>query len=122
MSTPKIYSEQQAAEHLAVHLPAWQVEAGHLRRHYATEGWRASMLLANGIAHLAELAWHHPDLQIAWGGVTVLLRTHSDDAITDKDFELAQMIEDWVRWRPEPGAALEGSPREGKWRYLVEDQ
>lgn len=122
MSTPKIYSADEAAERLATRLPAWRVEAGRLRRHFATDGWRASMLLANGIAHLAEVAWHHPDLRIGWDGVTVFLHTHSEDAITDKDFELGRMIEDWVCWRPGPGAALEGAPLEGKWRYLADDR
>lgn len=119
MKTPEIYSEEQASARLAKTLPDWQVDGGQLCRHYATDGWRASMLLANGIAHLAEVTWHHPDLHIAWGGVTVLLRTHSDNAISDKDFELAQMIEQWVCWRPDEGSALEGAPGEGKWRYLV---
>jgi 4a-hydroxytetrahydrobiopterin dehydratase len=30
--------------------------------------------------------------------------------VTDKDFELARRIEDVVLWRPERGAALEGTP------------
>ena len=47
------------------------------------------MLLANGIAHLAEVAWHHPDLTVSWGSVGVRLRTHDADAITDKDFDFA---------------------------------
>ena len=91
---------------------------GHLRREYRTTDWRTSMLLANGISHLAESAWHHPDLQIGWGRVVVLLRTHSDNAITDKDFELARMIEQSACWRPGSSSALEGAPREGQWCYL----
>lgn len=119
MPDSMVYTEQQAAERLAGSLPRWRIEAGQLHRHYATDGWRTAMLLANGIAHLAEVAWHHPDLHIGWGGVTVRLRTHSLDAISDKDFELAQMIEHWVCWRPGDGDALDGAPREGKWRYLA---
>jgi pterin-4a-carbinolamine dehydratase len=119
MNQAATYSEAEATERLATALPKWWVEDGQLCRRYATEGWRASMLLANGIAHLAEVTWHHPDLHIAWGGVTVKLRTHSANAISDKDFELAQMIEGWVCWRPAAGSALEGAPAEGKWRYLA---
>jgi len=115
------YTDQQAAEHLAAVLPRWGLDAGRLYRRYATDGWRASMLIANGIAHLAEVAWHHPELHITWGSVSVWLRTHAPDGITDKDFELAQMIEHWVCWRPQQGAALEGVPHDGRWRYLAED-
>ena len=121
MSETRTYSEQQARERLGGALAGWSVTDGHLRRHFSTDGWRASMLVANGIGHLAELAWHHPDLRISWGGVDVALRTHSEDAITDKDFELADMIERWVAWRPAADSALDGAPGEGRWRYLIPD-
>ena len=121
MSGLTTYSDEQAQARLRETLTGWSVEGGHLRRHFATDGWRASMLMANGIAHLAEMTWHHPDLRISWGGVDVALRTHSEDAISDKDFELAEMIESWVGWRPDADSALEGAPSEGRWRYLVRD-
>jgi len=111
-------AEQTIQERLAQELPQWSLEQGCLQRRYATGGWRTSMLLANGISHLAEVTWHHPDLEVSWGGVGVRLRTHSEDAITDKDFELARMIEDLVTWRPPKGSALEGVPQQGPWRYL----
>ena len=39
------------------------------------------------------------------------LQTHSAKGITEKDFELARKIEDFVYWRPgEEGGALEGTP------------
>ena len=91
MSGLTTYSDEQAQARLRETLTGWSVEGGHLRRHFATDGWRASMLMANGIAHLAEMTWHHPDLRISWGGVDVALRTHSEDAISDKDFELAEI-------------------------------
>lgn len=115
------YTEEQARQRLASALTKWSVADGHLCRQYATNGWRASMLLANGIAHLAEVAWHHPDLAIAWGSVTVKLRTHDADAITDKDFDLAAMIEQTACWKPSPSSSLDGAPDEGQWRYLADD-
>jgi len=114
-------TETRLAEQVAQRLPRWRIEDGHLCRDYATNGWRASVLLANGIAHLAEVAWHHPDLTIRWAGVEVRLRTHSDDAITEKDLELAEMIEKVAGWRPDAGSALEGAPLEGQWRYVGGD-
>jgi hypothetical protein len=45
----------------------------------------------------------------AW--VEVKLQNHSAKGITDKDFELARKIEDFVSWRPgKEGGALEGTP------------
>ena len=121
MTDAKRYDEHQASQRLEQELPAWSVDDGHLHRRYATNGWRASMLLANGIAHLAEVAWHHPDLAIGWGGVEVRLRTHDADGITDKDFELASMIERTAAWTPAEGSALDGPPVEGQWRYVSRD-
>jgi 4a-hydroxytetrahydrobiopterin dehydratase len=36
--------------------------------------------------------------------------THSAGGITDKDFALAQKIEEVVLWRPAQGGPLEGTP------------
>jgi pterin-4a-carbinolamine dehydratase len=118
MSEVTHYTEEQAQRRLEPDLAAWSVDNGHLCRSYSTNGWRASMLLANGIAHLAEAAWHHPDLAISWGSVGVRLRTHDVDSITDKDFALARMIERTATWQPDGATALDGAPTDGQWRYV----
>jgi pterin-4a-carbinolamine dehydratase len=67
-------------------------------------------MLVNQIAYVAEAAYHHPDLSVTWGKVTVKLKTHSENGITQRDFELARRIEQTVLWRPSEGSALEGTP------------
>ena len=44
-------------------------------------------MLVNAIGYCAEAAYHHPDLSVTWGRVTVKLSTHSAGGITDKDFD-----------------------------------
>src|SRR5438876_985574 len=61
------------------------------------------------IGHVAEAAYHHPDLSVTWGRVIVKLQNHAAGGITDKDFELARKIDETVLWRPK-GGALEGTP------------
>jgi hypothetical protein len=56
------------------------------RRNYKTDGWPTTLMLVNAIAFLSEAAYHHPDLAVTWGRVTVKLSTHSAGGITDKDF------------------------------------
>ena len=51
-------------------------------------------MLVNAIGYLAEAAYHHPDLTVTWGRVTVKLQNHAAGGITDKDFELARKIEE----------------------------
>lgn len=112
-----LYTEACIQAELAATLPAWQYTAGRLCRVYKANGWRASVMLFNAIAHLAEAAWHHPEVEVAWGQVTVQLMTHSAGGITAQDFALAQQIEHWVTWQPGSDSALDGAPTEGAWQY-----
>ena len=66
-------------------------------------------MAAGAVAHLAEAAWHHPELVLNYSSLEVRLNTHSAGGITDKDFELARRIEALVGWRP----GAEGGPLEG---------
>ena len=43
----------------------------------------------NRVAELAEAENHHPDIAVSYRDVTLRWRTHSADAITDRDRELA---------------------------------
>jgi 4a-hydroxytetrahydrobiopterin dehydratase len=114
MSRPKLrtYTDEEIRSRLA-ELPGWYLEGGSIRRLYKTDGWPTTLMLVNQIGFLAEAAWHHPDLSVSWAKVTVKLNTHSENGITDKDFELARKIEEVALWRPAEGAALEGTPN--KW-------
>jgi 4a-hydroxytetrahydrobiopterin dehydratase len=103
------YNEAQIAERLTG-LPGWFFEGGWIRRHYKTDGWPTTLMLVTAIGYLSEAAYHHPDLAVTWGRVTVKLSTHSAGGITDKDFDLARKIEELALWRPAAGGALEGTP------------
>ena len=81
-------------------LPGWYYEDGWIRRVYKTDGWPTTLMLVNAVGYLAEAAYHHPDLTVTWGRLTVKLQNHAAGGITDKDFELARKIEEVVLWRP----------------------
>jgi 4a-hydroxytetrahydrobiopterin dehydratase len=66
------------------------------------------MLVANAIAFICEAADHHADLTVTWPKVGVALSTHSAGGITDKDFEVARLIERQVTWRPGADSPLKG--------------
>lgn len=107
----KVYSDAEIASKLAeLKLGEWYLEDGWLRRKFNTDGWPTTLMLTNAIGFLCEAAWHHADLAITWGKLWVKLKTHSASGITDKDFALAQKIEEVALWRPAAGGALEGSP------------
>ena len=101
----KTYNETEIGGKLSA-LPGWYFEGGMIRRVYKTDGWPTTLMLVNAIGFLAEAAYHHPDLAVTWGRITVKLSTHSAGGITDKDFELARKIEDVALYRPPAGTAL----------------
>ncbi|MDO7667633.1 MAG: 4a-hydroxytetrahydrobiopterin dehydratase [Pseudomonadota bacterium] len=119
----KIYSEEEVAEKLATELPNWYFENGWIRRKYKTSGWKGTLMVVNTVGHLAEAAWHHPDISASYAFVIVKLTTHSAKGITDKDFELAKMIEKVVQWQPakEDGSPFEGTPSDPRFKYIKYD-
>jgi 4a-hydroxytetrahydrobiopterin dehydratase len=107
----RTYTDAEIAAKLQeLKLADWYLEDGWLRRKYTTDGWPTTLMLTNAIGYLCEAAYHHADLAVTWGKLWVKLQTHSAGGITDKDFALAQKIDEVVLWRPAPGGALEGTP------------
>ena len=54
----------------------------------------AALDFVNQVGHEAELMNHHPDIDIRWSKVTLVLSTHSEGGLTENDFELAHRIND----------------------------
>lgn len=117
-SLETVYSESEVESRLKAELPHWYLENGWIRRKYKTSGWKGTLMVINTVGHLAEAAWHHPDLSASYAFVIVKLMTHSAKGITDKDFELAKKIEEVVQWRPAADSALEGTPDDQRFKYL----
>jgi 4a-hydroxytetrahydrobiopterin dehydratase len=119
----RAYSEAEIKERLANELPRWYYEDGWIRRKYKTESWKGTLMVVNTVGHLAEAAWHHPDLTVSYAFVIVKLSTHTAKGITDKDFALAKKIEEVIQWQPgTEGGPLEGTPRDDqRFRYIKYD-
>ena len=114
----EVFSTDEITARLLDELPTWYLEDGWIRRKFKTSGWKATLMVVNTVGHLAEAAWHHPDLTVSYAFVTVKLMNHAAKGITDKDFELAKKIEDVVMWRPGAGSALEGTPDDPRFKYM----
>jgi 4a-hydroxytetrahydrobiopterin dehydratase len=107
----KALSEAEVTEWLAKNLPQWRLEDGWIRRTYKTTSWKGTLMVINTVGHLAEAAWHHPDITASYAWVEVRLVTHSAKGITGKDLALAKKIEDVVHWQPgTEDNDLEGTP------------
>jgi 4a-hydroxytetrahydrobiopterin dehydratase len=118
-----VIGETDLAERLSRDLPRWRLEEGWIRRTYKTSGWKSTLMVINTVGHLAEAAWHHPDLTASYAWVEVRLQTHSAKGITEKDLALAAKIEEVVGWQPGlEGGALEGTPPDPRFAYIKYDR
>ena len=116
-------SKEEVEARLAAELPKWYFEDGWIRRKYKTEGWKGTLMVVNTVGHLAEAAWHHPDLTVSYAFVIVKLMSHDAKDITERDFELARKIEQVIHWQPgKEGGALSGTPSDDqRFRYIKYD-
>ena len=119
----EVYPIDEITARLIEELPKWYLEDGWIRRKYKTSGWKGTLMVVNTVGHLAEAAWHHPDLTVSYAFVIVKLTNHSAKGITEKDFALAKKIEEVVMWRPGliDGSPLEGTPDDPRFEYIKYD-
>ena len=116
-------TEEQIIQRLQSELPHWYYENGWIRRKIKTSGWKATLMAVNTIGHLAEKAWHHPDLTVSYAFVIVKLVTHSAKGVTEKDFVLAKKIEEVVLWdaAADSNGVFEGTPDDPRFKYIKKD-
>jgi 4a-hydroxytetrahydrobiopterin dehydratase len=104
---------------LKAELPQWRHSEGHLCRNYRTHGWKSTLMVVNAIGHLAEAAWHHPDLAVTYACVEVRLMSHDAKGIAERDFALAKKIEELVQWQPgREGGPFSGTPQDPRHAYI----
>ena len=122
MTDEKTYTVEEIDSYLKNNLPNWYFENGWIRRKYKTSGWKGTLMVINTIGHLAEVAWHHPDISASYAFVIVKLQNHAAKGITQKDFSLAEKIESVVQWNPSTeDNTLEGTPEDPRFKYIKYD-
>jgi 4a-hydroxytetrahydrobiopterin dehydratase len=118
----KTYSEQEIEARLKLGLPRWSFKDGFISRKYRTHGWKGTLMVVNAIGHLAEAAWHHPDLAVSYNSVEVRLKSHDVKGITERDFQLAKKIDELLGWQPgKEGGPFTGTPQEPRHAYIKYD-
>jgi len=68
----------------------WSEAEGALQREFRFANFTDALAFVNRVGELAEAENHHPDIELGWGRVVLRWRSHSADAITDRDRELAR--------------------------------
>jgi 4a-hydroxytetrahydrobiopterin dehydratase len=72
----------------------WRREGDEIKRSIECESFPAAIDLVGRVAEAAEARDHHPDIDIRWRTVHFTLSTHSAGGLTEKDLDLAAVIDD----------------------------
>lgn len=115
----KTYGEEEITLIIEKKLPSWRYDGKWIRKMFKTHSWKGTIMAINTIGHLAEVAWHHPDLVASYAFVEVKLMTHDKKGITDLDFDLAKKIDQVVQWDPKSeDGPFEGTPKDPRFAYM----
>lgn len=77
--------------------PDWQYADGKLQRTFKFKDFAHAFGFMSSVALIAEGMNHHPEWFNVYSTVEIALRTHDVDGISDKDFALAQRIDETAR-------------------------
>ena len=70
----------------------WRVVRDDASTHFRTGSFATGVALVEAIGKLADAANHHPDVDLRSNGVTVRLRPHDVDGLSEREVELARQI------------------------------
>ena len=76
-------------------VPGWKGKDRRtaITRTYTFPNFRSALTFVAYVGELAEAKDHHPDIDIRYRRVKLTLTTHEAGGLTEKDFELAQLID-----------------------------
>ncbi|MFH1425363.1 MAG: 4a-hydroxytetrahydrobiopterin dehydratase [archaeon] len=74
-------------------LNSWSLEGNSITKNFTFTNFKESLDFVNRIGEIAEKLQHHPDVLITSNEVRLALTTHSENALTHKDFQLAKEID-----------------------------
>ena len=74
-------------------LSGWVDQDGKLTKTFTHSSFPEAIVFVNAVAHIAELANHHPDIDVRYSNITLSLMTHDEGGITPRDVALARQVE-----------------------------
>ncbi len=86
-------TEEQIAGALAG-VPDWHREGDAIVRTVECADFAAAIAFVVRVGFLAEAKDHHPDIDVRWRSVRLLLTTHDLGGLSEWDFELAAAIDE----------------------------
>lgn len=78
----------------------WQETPDGLYKEFTFDDFRQAFAFMQQVAEKAEELQHHPKWTNEWNTVSIWLYTHDQNAITDRDYELARAIDSIIADMP----------------------
>ena len=73
----------------------WEViDTNHLEKTILLKNFAEALTFTNQVGSIAEKEGHHPDIELGWGRVKIIIWTHKIDGLSESDFILAAKISD----------------------------
>jgi 4a-hydroxytetrahydrobiopterin dehydratase len=92
---PTRLTDTERSAFLTAH-PGWVLDGEAITRTFVLADFKEAMAFTTRVALAAEVMDHHPDIDIRWNKVTLVLSTHSEGALTELDADLAAQIDRFV--------------------------
>lgn len=74
----------------------WDIVEQKLHKKFKFDNFSDALAFVSKVGDLAEKEDHHPDITFGWGYAEVVLFTHSENTITEKDQSLAERIDELI--------------------------
>ncbi|HEX7961769.1 MAG TPA: 4a-hydroxytetrahydrobiopterin dehydratase [Terriglobales bacterium] len=90
-----VLAEKELRQRLS-ELPGWSYGNNAIEKVFEFKDFAAAMKFVNKVAAAAEQANHHPDIDIRYNKVRMLLTSHDSGGVTARDLRMAKQITDIV--------------------------
>ena len=74
-------------------VPEWDTDKKSIERTFEFDDFLQAVDFVNAVAEIADEEEHHPDIDIRWNKVRLVLSTHSEGGLTELDFQVAEKID-----------------------------
>ena len=74
-------------------VPEWEIDGKKISRSVEFDGFTEAVDFLNEVAEVAEDEGHHPDVDIRYGKVILMLTTHDAGGLSARDIDMAEAID-----------------------------
>jgi 4a-hydroxytetrahydrobiopterin dehydratase len=75
-------------------LNGWTLEGDRITKAFVFKDFAEAVAFLGRITPVADEQNHHPDVSVHWNELTLTLWTHASGGLTERDFRLAQTIDE----------------------------